>query len=593
MTGVDLSPSLPDYTPDQFDALVAGREPSFGEFIGANAAEGWWGSTLGATRLRTEEGGAGARDPEPMTQQQWDESAFWRRNLQWDERMTVGRARAMARTHDDMEYRQRLIQARNAGVFEWAAGFGAQMGGALFDPVNFLPIAGPAARGARFAEGLATPLARAARGAAELLERPGVLGGIARGATEGIAGNALAMPYTYSTLAHYGQDITWDRVVTDLAIGGLIGGGFGAAFGRAGSGRMIEPDPIMATRILDSVANDVAAGRRVEAPTALMRAEIDGAVVRAAPAEASPFLRATDDGAGNVTYRPDLPTRPDGTPLTREEFAAELARRQGTTVEAQRAAAQAADSEAARADKAETLVQWLVRNGGVRDDRGDLHAILGEARRRPGLINRNGMPADIAALKAREAGFFEDARILTNEQGRDIAPDGLSDRQLFDAIDAEMRGLGVRRADSYGIEARPDRLSGERMMADWEAHVDDAFRWYGEALQAEKAIARMAESQRADVMERAAIMEMDGGMSREEATVRAAREAAARPAEPRADADPQLAAATREIEAMRAEGRFSPADDAILKAANDAADEIDALARGMEEAGACALRVMA
>ncbi len=57
--------------------------------------------------------------------------------------------------------------------------------------------------------------------------------------------------------------------------------------------------------------------------------------------------------------------------------------------------------------------------------------------------------------------------------------------------------------------------------------------------------------------------------------------------------DPETAAALRQIEAMRAEGRISPADDAILRAGAEQADELDAMADGLEEAGACLLRNLA
>jgi hypothetical protein len=42
----------------------------------------------------------------------------------------------------------------------------------------------------------------------------------------------------------------------------------------------------------------------------------------------------------------------------------------------------------------------------VQDTGGDVLAIIGDRRSRPGLINSRGLPLDEAALKAWEAGYF-------------------------------------------------------------------------------------------------------------------------------------------------------------------------------------------
>ena len=70
----------------------------------------------------------------------------------------------------------------------------------------------------------------------------------------------------------------------------------------------------------------------------------------------------------------------------------------------------------------------------------------------------------------------------------------------------------------------------------------------------------------------------------------------ARPEQPKeaaGEADPDLTAALRQIDALRAEGRLSPADAAILRAGADQADELTAVADGLQEAGECLLRNLA
>src|SRR5690606_27454505 len=60
------------------------------------------------------------------------------------------------------------------------------------------------------------------------------------------------------------------------------------------------------------------------------------------------------------------------------------------------------------------LAEWLRRNGGVRDEGGELRALGIEPKARPGLINNKaGRPLDDAARAAWEAGYF----------GADEAPD--------------------------------------------------------------------------------------------------------------------------------------------------------------------------
>lgn len=515
---LDSYPTLPDYA-NEDPSVPIGRRPGFGEYMRASLQEGWWGTTLGAVGAQVRAGDAADANPEPLQRHEWEASAYWRQGVPWDDRMTVGRAQAIAETFDENRYRRRLMDARNPGMLEWGIGFLGQMGGAVADPVNFLPVAGPAARAFRFGESLSSPLSRAAGAAATALERPGLVGGFTRGAAEGVVGNAVAAPYVYSVQQQFGDEVTWGRVVTDLAVGGLIGGAFGAAFNRAGAGRLIEPDPIMATRILDSVANDMAAGRAVEFPAGLARTITDDAVARAAPPEAAPFLRATDDGAGTVTYRPDLPTRPDGTPLTREEFDVEMASRR--------------QEEVAREQVAST-------------------------------------PNAIAARAAPDMSVRAEA-----------APQ--------------------RAATAATATATPNAPTARETVAPF-SHSDRAYQWYVEALELTRAQERMAmppaDPMMATPARRAAMAgDMPDRINAPRAGAQAAGEAAAgRAGGParagKADADPVLGLATNEIEAMRAAGRFTEADAALLRAGNEAADEMDSISRGLTEAGACTLRTM-
>lgn len=583
---LDPAPRLADYDTARDSGLLLGRRPGMGEFLGASVGEGWWNTTLGALGAAGNAAQEGERDARPIAREDWQSHPLRRDGIEWDERMTEGRAAAMARTFDENRYRRALMEARDAGALETVLGFGGQLVGSIPDPVNFIPIAGPLGRLARTGAAAAeagSVGARALAGTARVLDRPGVSGFAMRGALDAVGGNILAAPLVYGIQDQFGDEVTFDRVLADLSIGALIGAGFGTAGGLLSRARD-RMDQRAAVRILDAAARDVAAGRSVDIPSALTRRTIEDAVVRAAPEEVAPLL-----GDGDAPLA-GLPRRPDGAPLARDEFAAVLAERQGTTLDALRAetaeAGQAAERAAEDARRTRGLVSWLVQNGGLRDEGGDLRTILGTTRARPGLVNnRTGMAPDEAVMRAREAGFFPERRDEVAGQGNTGAPDTLSPADLYRAIDEEMRGLSVRRADGQGARAFEDLNGAERASVDLEARLDESYGWYREALEVEARLASMPAAMRDDVAERAAMMEFEGGLSREEATARAGREAAGD--------DPDLAAALRQIEALRAEGRLNDLDAATLRAGDEQAAELEAVANGLEEAAACSLRNVA
>lgn len=94
-----------------------------------------------------------------------------------------------------------------------------------------------------------------------------------------------------------------------------------------------------------------------------------------------------------------------------------------------------------RPQKPERLCTYLVRIGGVRDDGGDVRALIGGSKSRPGLISRRGLRLDDAAATCWQQGYV-------------CGPDGerptISD--LLGAIDRDLSTEGVYRqsdADAY------------------------------------------------------------------------------------------------------------------------------------------------
>jgi hypothetical protein len=134
----------------------------------------------------------------------------------------------------------------------------------------------------------------------------------------------------------------------------------------------------------------------------------------------------------------------------------------------------------ARTAKPAPLVAFLVRQGGIREHRGDMLAVMGTYRARPGLVNNQprrrtpdgtawigGLPLDIAAMMARDAGYFP-------EHARHDGVDTMSTRALLEAIDEELRGR-PRYINGEAPTAEIDEGREEADMA--SAEVADAAHW--------------------------------------------------------------------------------------------------------------------
>jgi hypothetical protein len=82
-----------------------------------------------------------------------------------------------------------------------------------------------------------------------------------------------------------------------------------------------------------------------------------------------------------------------------------------------------------------SLVQFLRRNGGLRNEGGEIGNMMGgTARTMPGFMNQQGMTLDQAAEAAFQGGYLRGTRY--SESG----PGGATQRDLLDALDAELRG---------------------------------------------------------------------------------------------------------------------------------------------------------
>lgn len=144
------------------------------------------------------------RGEEGMTQEQWKNSEFFRDNIPYDKGMTLNRARALSEWEDARRVREFYISKRPI------AGLAGSFLGAATDPINYIPIAGPGTR-----------LAAATR-----FGRVG--GAVATSSADAAMNTALFGIATQDQRAEFGDDVSFEALVTDIALGAAIGGTFGA-----------------------------------------------------------------------------------------------------------------------------------------------------------------------------------------------------------------------------------------------------------------------------------------------------------------------------------------------------------------------------
>ncbi|APT57777.1 hypothetical protein RGI145_12310 [Roseomonas gilardii] len=174
-------------------------------------------------------------------------------------------------------------------------------------------------------------------------------------------------------------------------------------------------------------------------------------------------IRAAIDDVSERAAQPfDRPSRPRGLADIEAEAAREGAA-QHPDVAAQLNAGGLYDPTQA-APVGRSLVQWLRANGGLRDDLGDLGAVMGgTSRTMPGLWSHRGMSLDEAAQRAFREGYLE------GNPAHMSGPTGTSGAALIDAIEAELRGAEFRYP---GGDVRASRGAGATAADDLAREVE-------------------------------------------------------------------------------------------------------------------------
>ncbi len=228
--------------------------PGLGAYLGAHMRLGFDTSTPGMALMASERLGA---DPgRRLSEAEWRASPHWRQDLDYDPDTTEGLAEVRARQRDEREWTNELIARRDAGAFETVLGFGAGLVGSIPDPINLVPLVGPAWRAAMVARA-GTRAAFVARSAAV-------------GAAEGGVATTLLTPLIMHESKYIGDEMSWADAGLNIAIGaalsGVVGGAGGAFASRGGRVWSREGLDLAAnerTRAVDAQADTTIAASQV------------------------------------------------------------------------------------------------------------------------------------------------------------------------------------------------------------------------------------------------------------------------------------------------------------------------------------------
>jgi len=147
------------------------------------------------------------KDYKTITEEEYKASPYFRDNVPWDNGMTEDRAAALATMYDAKRVREYFAEKRPITAF-----FG-NLAGQATDPINYIPVAGPSVKAAAVA-------------------RMGVVKGIAAtAALDAAANTAIAGLVTRETRRSYGDDVSWQMMVSEIATAALLGTAFGTVGG--------------------------------------------------------------------------------------------------------------------------------------------------------------------------------------------------------------------------------------------------------------------------------------------------------------------------------------------------------------------------
>jgi hypothetical protein len=453
----------------------------------------------------------------PVTAEDWKGSPDYRPGLTYFDGMTSEAAKLLAERFDTRERRTDTMNRDPSGAVltgvQYAARFAAQMA----DPINvasaFIPVVGEV---------------RAARLAAQL----GKFGGRAvTGAIEGTVGAALLEPLIYSAAKQDQLDYSMADSLANVGMGGLFGGALHAGFGAIGDViRARGPQTHVAA--MDTALVQAAAGREIDVAPVLRAADGLGERRNELGGNAAENNISVDRLGEATPQGRDTPGRSASADLLAKDRETIRKGREGDMLRPQKPddmRRQAlADLEAEFPSRQITLpsggkvtrkgpmdlVTFLRAIGGIAPDAGgeikaiDAH-LYNKSRELPfakgeqflgRLVHDRGLPLEVAAERARDAGFLGDRQTSTNEYGEVSHGWTGGPAELIAALDKNLRATGVTdrvwgpdvqdRIDEYASTMRAiddQEHFGQREPEDWIDLDNDPDADSGEAFDADHA----------------------------------------------------------------------------------------------------------
>lgn len=154
-------------------------------------------------KTRQDEAGA-------LSEDAYKASPYFRKDVPWQNGMTSARAQALAEMDDRRKVREFYASKRPITSF-----FG-NLGGQALDPINYIPVFGEAVAAAN--------VARFGR----------VAGRALTSSLDAAANTAIAGLATATIREQFGDDVSWQNTISQIAMAAVIGGAFGAVAGRFG-----------------------------------------------------------------------------------------------------------------------------------------------------------------------------------------------------------------------------------------------------------------------------------------------------------------------------------------------------------------------
>lgn len=244
------------------------------------------GAPVRPNRFETNESFEARRDEaKPMSKDAYRLSPYFRDEVPWDEAMTEDRAASLASWYDERKIREFYAEKRPIMAF-----FGNLSGQAL-DPINYVPVAGPLVKAAAVA-------------------KLGKVAGASAAAALDAAGNTAAFGLvTAPVRSKYGDDVSWQATVSQIATAALIGAGFGSIAGA------LDRSPAAASR--SAIEARLATLKTTQEARIALNEGIDALVrgedVRLSPNATEPVRRVGQDvrslQSSNSLNLPDAPTK--------------------------------------------------------------------------------------------------------------------------------------------------------------------------------------------------------------------------------------------------------------------------------------------